>query len=193
MLYTTLSSLKTKLWIATNDSDLKLSSIIDEATKLIDNEIWFNLAKRTIIERVNGYWNNKIYLKNKATAIISISWTNSIYNFDFIDWYIIYLKENAIKWTKNITVEYDSWFDIVPFDIESICLDICTILSDRYWIKWTNSIKLIDKNIQTQKLWGLSITYFWENEKKKNAFEKLDPSSQIEKILNKYKSFTWLN
>lgn len=193
MKYTTLSSLKTKLWIATDDSDSGLNLIIDEATQIIDNEIWFNLEKKTITERVDWYWSNKIYLKNKPNSVSSVSWELRFYDVDFIEWYIVYLKENTTKWTKNIIVEYEVWFDSTPKDIESICLDICVILSDKQNIKWNNSTKLIDKNIQTQKLWGLSITYFWETEKKKNAFEKLDPSSDITKVLNKYKPFTWLH
>lgn len=193
MKYTTLSSLKIKLWIATENSDSELDLVIDEATQLIDNEIWFNLEKRNIIERVDSYGSNKIYLKNKPNSVLKISWTSCFYDLDFIDGYILYLKQNTSKWTKNITVEYEVWFDVVPKDIESICLDICVVLSDKYGIKWENSAKLIDKNIQTQKLWGLSITYFWENEKKKNAFEKLDPGSQIQKVLNKYKPFIWLH
>lgn len=193
MKYTTVSSLKEKLWIATNDSDSELSSIIDEATQLIDNEIWFNLEKRNVTERVDGMGNNRIYLKNKPNMVSIVTGESSFYDVDFIEWYIVYLKQNTSKWTRNITVEYEVWFDTPPKDIESICLDICVVLSDKYGIKWSNSIKLIDKNIQTQKLWGLSITYFGETEKKKNAFEKLDPGSQIQKVLNKYKPFTWLH
>jgi len=71
-------------------------------------------------------------------------------------------------------------------------LDLSVILSNQVWIIWTNTDKLIDKNIKTQKLWSLSITYFWENEKKQNSFDKLNPANNISKIINKYKSFTWI-
>lgn len=199
MNYTTLSSLKMKLWIATDntESDSELSLIIERATKLIDIEIWFNLEKRNISERVDWTWKNRIYLKNKPNSIINIKskdWFTS-YILDYIDWYILHLEENTPKWNKNILVDYEFWFDSenIPGDIEEICLDLCVIISDVSWINGTNMEKLIDKNIKTQKLWELSITYFWETEKTTlSSFEKLNPGKNIEKILNKYKSFNWI-
>lgn len=193
MLYADVSSLKTKLWITNTNSNSKLSLIIKEATDLIDSEIWFNLEKRTVNERINWNWNNKLYLKNKAISILQINDKNNIsYDLDVIDWYILYLEKNVPKWIKNITVSYEVGFTAIPADIKSICLDLCVILSNHAWIIWTNTEKLIDKNIKTQKLWSLSITYFGENEKRLNPFEKLSPSKNIDKILNKYKSFSWI-
>ena len=189
-----------KLWIATDntESDSELSLIIERATKLIDIEIWFNLEKRNISERVDWTWKNRIYLKNKPNSIINIKskdWFKS-YILDYIDWYILHLEENTPKWSKNILVDYEFWFDSenIPGDIEEICLDLCVIISDKSGITGTNMEKLIDKNIKTQKLWELSITYFWETEKITwSSFDKLNPGKNIEKILNKYKSFTWIN
>jgi hypothetical protein len=193
MLYADVSSLKTKLWITNTNSNSELSLIIKEATDLIDSEIWFNLEKRTVNERINWNWNNKLYLKNKAISILQINDKNNIsYDLDVIDWYILYLENNVPKWIKNITVSYEVGFTAIPADIKSICLDLCVILSNHAWIIWTNTEKLIDKNIKTQKLWSLSITYFGENEKRLNPFEKLSPSKNIDKILNKYKSFSWI-
>lgn len=193
MLYTDVSSLKTKLWITNDNSDSELSLIIQKATDLIDSEIWFNLEKKEITERVDGNGNNKLYLKNKAQKTTDIKdKNNNSYYLDFIDGYILYLDTNVPKWNKNITVSYQIGFDNTPNDIASICLDLCVILSNNAWITWSNSEKLIDKNIKTQKLWSLSITYFWDNEKKWNPFEKLSPGQNIEKVLNKYKSFSWV-
>lgn len=194
MNYTTLASIKTKLWITTNDSDSELSLIIEQATALIDNEILINLQKQNISERVDWTWSNKIYLKHKINlinSIVSKDWFTT-YSVDYIDWYIVYLNERTPKWCKNISVNYEIWFDAVPKDIEEICLDICCILADKQNIKWTNSSKILNKNIQTQKLWNLSITYFGDKERNLNSFEKLDPSLNVEKVLNKYKPFTWL-
>lgn len=199
MNYTTLSSLKMKLWIATDntESDSELSFIIEKATKLIDIEIWFNLEKRNISERVDWTWKNRIYLKNKPNSIINIKskdWFTS-YTLDYIDGYILHLEENTPKWNGNILVDYEFWFtsENIPGDIEEICLDLCVIISDKSGITGTNMEKLIDKNIKTQKLWELSITYFWETEKITwSSFDKLNPGKNIEKILNKYKSFNWI-
>lgn len=195
MKYTTLSSLKKKLWIATGntESDSELSLIIDQATQLIDNELWKNLEKQNIQERTDGTGTTRIYLSRIPSSVISVKGSYGNYTVDFIDSYILHLKEKATKWRKNIIVEYEYWFDSVPKDIESICLDICVVLCDQRNISWTNSLKLIDKNIQTQKLGNLSITYFWDKDKKHNAFEKLDPSTHIETVLNKYKPFIWLH
>lgn len=195
MLYTTLSSLKTKLWIATDntDSDSGLSLIIQNATNLIDSEIWFNLEIQETSERLDWNWTNRLYLKNKPSEIKSIIDKNNIsYVLDLIDGYILYLETNIPKWVKNVTVTYKIGFSDIPKDIESICLDLCVILSNQACITWTNTEKLIDKNIKTQKLWSLSITYFGDKERKLNPFEKLDPSKNIDKILNKYKSFSWI-
>jgi hypothetical protein len=60
MNYTTLSSLKDKLWITDNSSDSKLLLIIEQATNMIDSKIWYNLWKQDIIARVDGTWSNKI-------------------------------------------------------------------------------------------------------------------------------------
>lgn len=194
MKYTTLSSLKKKLWIATGntESDSELSLIIDQATQLIDNELWKNLEKQNIQERTDGTGTTRIYLSRIPSSVISVTGSYWNYTVDFIDSYILHLKEKSTKWRKNIIVEYEYGFDTVPSDIESICLDICVVLCDQRNISWTNSLKLIDKNIQTQKLGNLSITYFWEKEKKQNAFEKLDPGAHIETVFKKYKPFIWL-
>lgn len=197
MKYTTLSSLKKRLWITADGSDSELSLIIDKATNLIDSELWFNLEKRAITERVDWTWNNKLYLKNQANLITSIKskdWYDS-YSLDYISWYVLYLEENTPKWQKNIVVVYEYWYetDKIPTDIEEICLDLCTIIANKEWTTWDNMEKLIDKNIKTQKLWELSITYFWETEKvTQTSFEKLNPAKNIEKVLNKYKSFSWI-
>lgn len=193
MLYTDVSSLKTKLWITNNESDSELSLIIEQATNLIDSEIWFNLEKRETSEKVDGNGTKKLYLKNKTEKVLKIKDKNNIsYDLDFIDGYILYLDVNVPKWIKNITVTYEIGFIDVPADIKSICLDLCVILSNNAGITWSNTEKLIDKNIKTQKLWSLSITYFGENEKNLNPFEKLNPGKNIDKALNKYKSFSWV-
>ena len=65
MNYTTLSSLKEKLWITDTSSDSKLLLIIEEATKLIDGKIWYNLEKKEIIKRIDGTWTSKLFLDHK--------------------------------------------------------------------------------------------------------------------------------
>lgn len=198
MEYTTLSSLKKRLWIATDntDSDTELSLIITRATNLIDAKLGFNLEVRSISERIDWTWSNRIYVKNKPksiTNIVSKDWY-TIYTLDFVEWYVVYLEESTPKWKKNIIIDYDTGFVSVPSEIEEICLDLCVILANQASITWTNSDNLIDKNIKTQKLGELSITYFWETERTtKNSFESLDPSKNVDNILNKYKSFTWIS
>ncbi len=202
LLYTTLSSLKNKLWIATEntDSDTELNLIIEQATKTIDSYLWFNLEIKNITERVDWTWKKRIYLKNIPNTITSIkNIDGTIFELDYIDWYTLYLKENTANRRWNMIVEYTVWYIEVPFDIENICLDLCTILVNQnssLSVLWSNMEKLIDKNIKTQKLWELMITYFWDterNEKSLSSFEFLSPSKNIENILNKYKSFIWLH
>ena len=127
MNYTTLSSLKDKLWITDNSSDSKLLLIIEQATNMIDSKIWYNLWKQDIIARVDGTWSNKIYLDHKANNIEYIKLKNESYNYtvDYIDNYIVYLEEKTRKWNKNIEIKYNIWFDTVPSDIEKMSLDLC--------------------------------------------------------------------
>lgn len=194
MQYTTLENLKNFLWISENNFDKKLEKIIVRATNMINSTIWQSLEKQILSERVSWNWNKKIYLKNKANKILKISDKNGInYKVDFIDWYIIFLENNAKKWEKNILVEYEFGFDEIPADVEEICLDLCSIFSSEENIFWENSENIIDKNIKTKKLWELMITYFWETEKKiLSSKEALSPAKNILKILEKYKKFGWI-
>lgn len=194
MKYTNLENLKNFLWISDNNSNEKLEKIIDRATNMINSTIWQSLEKHILSERVNGNWNKKIYLKNKANKILKISEKNwKKIEVDFVDWYIIFLENNAPKWEKNILVEYVFWFDKTPADVEEICLDLCSIFSSEENIFWKNSENIVDKNIKTKKLWELMITYFWETEKKiLSSKEALSPAKNILKILEKYKKFGWI-
>ena len=196
MNYTTLSSLKDKLWITDNSSDSKLLLIIEQATNMIDSKIWYNLWKQDIIARVDGTWSNKIYLDHKANNIEYIKLKNESYNYtvDYIDNYIVYLEEKTRKWKKNIEIKYNIWFDTVPSDIEKMSLDLCINLSIDLWISGDNSENLEDKNIKTQKLGSLSVTYFWANEKESNIKDRFNIAirENFDMIISKYKSFKWI-
>lgn len=194
MKYTNLENLKKFLSITENNYDLSLEDIILRATNMINFAIWWTLESKKIIERVNWNWTKKIYLKNKANKILKITWKDKKdYKLDFFEGYIIFLEKIAEKWQKNIIVEYEFWFEETPKEIEEICLDLCAILSTENNILWKNSENIVDKNIKTKKLWELMITYFWETEKKYlSSKDILNPSKNIEKILNKYKPFVWV-
>jgi hypothetical protein len=196
MNYTTLSSLKDKLWITDNSSDSKLLLIIEQATNMIDSKIWYNLWKQDIIARVDGTWSNKIYLDHKANNIEYIKLKNESYNYtvDYIDNYIVYLEEKTRKWKKNIEIKYNIWFDTVPSDIEKMSLDLCINLSIDLWISGDNSESLENKNIKTQKLGSLSVTYFWESERESNIKDRFNIAikQNFDMIISKYKSFKWI-
>lgn len=129
MNYTTLGSLKDKLWITDTSSDSKLLLIIEKATKLIDSKIWYNL-KKEVVKRIDGTWTNKLFLDNKPNEIIYIKNKNStyFYTLDYTDNYIVYLEEKSQKWSKNIEISYSIWFDTVPSDIENICMELAVAL-----------------------------------------------------------------
>ena len=196
MNYTTLSSLKDKLWITDNSSDSKLLLIIEQATNMIDSKIWYNLWKQDIIARVDGTWSNKIYLDHKANNIEYIKLKNESYNYtvDYIDNYIVYLEKKTRKWKKNIEIKYNIWFDTVPSDIEKMSLDLCINLSIDLWISGDNSESLENKNIKTQKLGSLSVTYFWESERESNIKDRFNIAikQNFDMIISKYKSFKWI-
>ncbi len=196
MNYTTLSSLKDKLWITDNSSDSKLLLIIEKATNMIDSKIWYNLWKQDIVTRIDGTWSNKIYLDHKANDIEYIKLKNESYNYtlDYIDNYIVYLEEKTRKWKKNIEIKYNIWFDSVPSDIEKMSLDLCINLSLDLWISGENSESLEAKNIKTQKLGSLSVTYFWESERESNIKDRFNIAikQNFDMIISKYKSFKWI-
>ena len=60
MLLTSIDSLKKRLWISSDEYNTELSSIIERATKIIETEIW-DISEKNIIERVDSFWNKKIY------------------------------------------------------------------------------------------------------------------------------------
>jgi len=196
MNYTTLSSLKDKLWITDNSSDSKLLLIIEQATNMIDSKIWYNLWKQDIVARIDGTWSNRIYLDHKANGIEYIKLKNESYNYtlDYIDNYIVYLEEKTRKWKKNIEIKYNIWFDSVPSDIEKMSLDLCINLSLDLWISRENSESLEAKNIKTQKLGSLSVTYFWESERESNIKDRFNIAikQNFDMIISKYKSFKWI-
>jgi len=196
MNYTTLSSLKDKLWITDNSSDSKLLLIIEQATNMIDFKIWYNLWKKDIIKRIDGTWTYKLYIDHKANSIEYIKLKNEekYYTLDYLDNYIVYLEEKTPKWKKNIEIKYNIWFDTPPSDIANISLDLCINLSLDLWISGANSENLEDKNIKTQKLGSLSVTYFWANEKESNIKDRFNIAikQNFDMIISKYKSFKWI-
>lgn len=196
MNYTTLSSLKDKLWITDNSSDSKLLLIIEKATNLIDWYIGYNLGKQDVIKRIDWTGSSKIFLDYKVNSIDYIKLKNEskYYNLDYIDNYIVYLEEKTPKWKRNIEIKYNIWFDNTPSDIAEICLDLCINLSIDMWISGTNSENLEDKNIKTQKLGSLSVTYFWTNEKESNIKDRFNIAikENFDMIISKYKSFKWI-
>lgn len=196
MNYTTLGSLKNKLWITDTSSDSKLLLIIEKATKLIDSKIWYNLEKKEVVKRIDGTWTSKLFLDHKPNEIIYIKNKNStyFYTLDYIDNYIVYLEEKSQKWSKNIEISYSIWFDTVPSDIENICMELAVALSLDLWIKWTNSEKFENKNIKNQKLWSLSVTYFLNDEKDSYIKDRFNIAikENFDMIISKYKSFKWL-
>ena len=196
MNYTTLSSLKDKLWITDNSSDSKLLLIIEKATNLIDWYIGYNLGKQDVIKRIDWTGSSKIFLDHKVNSIAYIKLKNEskYYNLDYIDNYIVYLEEKTPKWKRNIEIKYNIWFDNTPSDIVEICLDLCINLSIDMWISGTNSENLKDKNIKTQKLGSLSVTYFWTNEKESNIKDRFNIAikENFNMIISKYKSFKWI-
>ena len=196
MNYTTLSSLKDKLWITDNSSDSKLLLIIEKATNMIDSQIWYNLGIQDIVMRIDWTWTDRVYLDHKANSVEYIKLKNEdrYYTKDYIDNYIVYLEEKTPKWKKNIEIKYNIWFNIVPSDIKNMSLDLCINLSLDLWISGTNSENLEDKNIKTQKLGSLSVTYFWANEKESNIKDRFNIAinENFDMIISKYKSFKWI-
>lgn len=194
MQYTSLELLKKRLWIDENTTthDEELSLIIERATNIITSHIW-DISKQTLSERVDAHGTNRIYLKymtNTVMSIQSLSWAH--YELDYIDGYILYLKQSLPKKKKSVLVEYEIGYEKVPSDIEEICLDLATIFVSESHLD-VNTEKLIDKNIKTKKLWDLMITYFWENEKSASSKDILNPTKNIQSIFQKYKPFIWLH
>ena len=69
MLLTSIDSLKKRLWISSDEYNTELSSIIERATKIIETEIW-DISEKNITERVDSFWNNKIYTKKIINSIV---------------------------------------------------------------------------------------------------------------------------
>ena len=194
MLYTSLDAVKNYLWITISEHDSELNLLIQKATDLIDWYLWKNLELQIFEEIVDGLDSKKVIVSNVINSVefVKNRQTNQTYDIDRFKWYIIVCKQTIPAWEGNILVKYTSWFTTPPREIEEIALDLITILANKQWIVWTNTDKLIDKNIKTQKLGNLMITYFWKDEKENSSFDALHPAKNIERILNKYKVFKWV-
>lgn len=164
MQYTTLERLKEFLGIEDTSQDAVLSKLIARWSDMLTTELWDDLSLKTQTRRYDSFGTNRIVLEHVVNSIWKVEYTkNNWYSrtevpLDFIDWYIVYLKNKIPKWNKNVRVTFTKWYDTVPQDIEAFFLKYVSKM--RYEAQPNSD----NKEIKTKKLDWLSITYFWPNE-----------------------------
>lgn len=164
-IYVTVAKLKTHLGITGTDQDTYLQNMINRATAVIDIELWAPLHERTLTYRVDWMWGRRIVLKHnpKAIQLVEVRQhdnTRKEIEYDFVDWFVVYLIDKVDRGTKNVRVTYDVWYadGEIPLDFEQFFLRYVSEMIQ------TNLPNSEDKEIKTKKLDGLSITYFSPNE-----------------------------
>lgn len=190
MEYTTLDDLKAFLKIDTNDTtqDEYLEQVITSASRVLATELWDDLSLGTHTRRYDSYGTGKIVMEQTVNSVSLVEQTPDAWytrlpvSVDFVDGYIVYLRETVPAWYKRMRVTYSKWYATVPADLEQFFLKyVSKIITDQL----ANSDS---KEIKTKKLDGLSITYFWPDE-----LASRDRSLWVDydAIKNKYKVFSF--
>lgn len=170
MALTTLVNVKGYLGIkdSLTEHDELLTRLIDAASVFIENWLGVSVLRHTVIEHRDG--NNKPDLVLYQHPVIAVNLLKindrEIENYRVADWWII-LKDTIFPCgRRNIYIEYEAGFDVVPADIEQAVIDLVSL---RY--KEKDRI-----GIQSKTLANETISYFSGD---------LSPAS--ESILQRYK------
>lgn len=188
MEYTTLDALKAFLKIEDNAQDEYLEQVITSASRVLATELWDDLSLKTQTRRYDAYGTAKIVLEQVVNSVSLVEHTTdngyswSPVAVDFVDWYIVYLRQTIPSWYKCLRVTYSKWYATVPADLEQFFLKyVNKIITDQL----ANSDS---KEIKTKKLDGLSITYFGPDEL---ASRDRTLWVDYDTIKNKYKVFSF--
>jgi len=158
-MYVSLDTVKSFMWISTNEYDDKLQLILDWVEREI---IWKRKLLKEVCEWIENpvEWQNIITIKeeyrplNKLVELkkVNVDWTE-----ENIEWYK--LNDISIKllvwfsWWWQLKIKWNVWyFDTIPEDYKLL---VCEIVKDKFYEseqKW---------NIKSKKVWQLSIE-FWD-------------------------------
>ena len=159
----TLAELKSYLWITDDTQDDIIQIYVDSANEYITNYIWRNITQADYTEYEDWDWQRTIILKNypvnSITSFQVNSWTIETPEREDVDDYKLVPEEGKIfltfylnRWFQNYKIEYNAWYDTIPWDLKLAWLKIAwSYYNDSDWIK-TESVA-----------WD-SITFWREND-----------------------------
>lgn len=179
MLYTDLATLKSFLGISDNSQDTELTTLIEQATDLVDIELGDNLEKKTYTRRLDGNDQNRILMENRINSVASVTEVSigDLLDVDFIEGSSVYLLENTPRGRRNIQITYEKGYDEVPKDLERYFLQYCRELI-------TMSTSSDTETVKSQSIGGgLSITYFSPSELSGRMVD-------LESVIAKYRNFS---
>lgn len=127
MEYTTLARLKTFLSITDTTQDTALTTLITQATALVDIELGDNLGTATVTRKMDGNETNRLIMENTVNTVTSVSdvSTGTVYTVDYIEGSIVYLERETAKGRKNIQITYSKGYATVPGDMERFFWQYC--------------------------------------------------------------------
>ncbi len=173
-------------YLETSWEDVNIATIIDQASKMIDQYCWRSFAEVEITwERHKYNYNWPYYLKQSPKKdwlahperpILKINWVASIY----VEWIDYIMTWRRILFASNITIDYDETFNIVTFDYKSWLDDMSQIKDACFMIvSWLyNSKKTVWLTQLTQ--WDISTTF--------SQILSSEQYHNIKLLLSKYKT-----
>ena len=174
----TLSELKDYLWITDSSQDTILEIFVDSANKYITNYIWRNITAQDYTEYKDWDGQRIILLDNYPVNKIT-SFKVNYWTIDTPDWVDvdaneyqlvpeegkIFLTFNKRRGFQNYEIEYNAWYDPIPWDLKLAWLKIAWSYYNTKDTDW----------VKSESVAGDSIT-FWAKE-----------TDNILNILNLYK------
>lgn len=195
MNFTNFETLKNILGITEDAHGEILQNVIQQVNNLIISKVW-DISYKKYLERVDANGNNKIYLKRKSDEILSVIFEEKNISVDFVDGYIILLKNHLPKKKKSVLVEYMAGYKEAPAELAEIATTIAKEFIAENFSEITKNEAVLPNKIKQKQLGDLSITYFSNsemNKNNKNIILGLNDSVEMEKIFDKYRDFTWLH
>lgn len=119
------------------EADALLTRMIDAASAFIENWLERKVLRHSVVEYRDGNGKSELVLKEPDIRLISKVLVNGRaipessdfhgYGYRWADWWLILQGDCFTHGRKNIQIEYEAGFDVVPSDIEQAVIDLVTL------------------------------------------------------------------
>jgi len=163
-MYTTLTKVKTYLWITWTADDTRLSSILGGIEAFVFNIIWdINTNDKTETICVSLINKETFPLTNKkVTQIKTVNWTDFTAKVNWTDYLIRTNDTVTITWISGFIsnlvfnvfdIVYTSGYVVIPFDLENAIAELV----------WFTFAKDLWKNITSEQTWPRRVVFWSED------------------------------